>query len=146
DCGGQERRLGSDDGAVAGEFHVGENEGKNGGADSGDDFAPGVDAPPIPAKDEHCAGAGTDAEDDSPSSGDRNELARNPSTSKDEYDGKKFADVDIMLFGAAFDEEAAIEIVDEVRSAPIELGANSGHEGGEKRGDHEAAESRRKKI
>src|SRR5882724_6092073 len=66
DCGGEERRFGSDDGTVAGEFHVGENEGKNGGADGGDDFAPGVDAPPIPAKDEHCAGAGTDAEDDRP--------------------------------------------------------------------------------
>src|SRR5256885_8638162 len=146
DCGGEERRLGSDDGTVAREFHVGENEGKNGGADGGDDFAPGVDAPPIPAKDEHCAGAGTDAEDDGPSRGDRNELARNPSASKDEYDGKKFADVDVMLFGAGFDEEAAIEIVDEVRGAPIELGADSGHEGGEKGGDHEAAESGRKKI
>src|SRR5205807_7989427 len=48
--------------------------------------------------------------------------------------------------GAGFDEEAAIEIVDEVRGAPIELGADSGHEGGEKGGDHEAAESGRKKI
>src|SRR5438876_8806364 len=146
DCGGEERRLGSDDGAVSREFHVGENEGKNGGADGGDDFAPGIDAPPIPAKDEHCAGAGTDAEDDGPPSGDRDELARNPSASKDEYDGKKFADVDVMLFGAVLDEEAAVEIVDEVRGAPVELGADSGHERGEKSGDHQAAQSGRKKI
>src|SRR5258707_5538385 len=145
DCGGEERRLGSDDGTVAREFHVGENEGKNGGADGGDDFAPGVDAPPIPAKDEHCAGACADAQDDGPSSGDRNELARNPSASKDEYDGKKFADVDVMLFGAGFDEEAAVEIIDEVRGTPIELSADSGHEGGEKCGDHEGAGSGRKK-
>src|SRR5690242_18296270 len=146
DCGGEEGRLCSDDGAVAGEFHVGENEGKNGCADGGDDFAPGADAPPIPSEDEHCTSAGADAEDDGPSSRDRNELAGNPSTSKDEYDGKEFADVDVMLFGVVFDEEAAVEVVDEIRSAPIKLSADSGHEGSEKGGDHEATERGRKKI
>jgi len=146
DCGGEERRLCSDDGTVAGEFHVGENESKNGGTDSGDDFAPGADAPPIPPEDEHCASAGADAEDDGPSSGNRNELAGDPSASKDEYNGKEFADVDVMLFGVVFDEEAAVEVIDEIRSAPIELRADGGHEGSEKRGDHEATERGRKKI
>src|SRR5579871_6864697 len=138
DCGGEKCGFCSDHGAVAGKFHVGENEGKNGGADGGDDFAPRIDAPPIPAKDQNGARARADAENDGPPGGNGNELAGNPAAAENEEDSKNLADVDVVLFGGIFDEEAAVEIVHQIGSTPVELRADGGHERCEKRRDHQS--------
>lgn len=66
DESGEQSGLCGDDGAVAYKFHVGKDEGNCGGPDGGDDFTPGIDAPPVPTKNKDGSGAGTDTQHDLP--------------------------------------------------------------------------------
>ncbi len=73
-------------------------------------------------------------------------MARYPSTGEDQDDRKDFAHVDVVTLGGVLGEEAAVEIVDQIRGAPVQLSADGGHERGEKGRDHQAAQGGRKKI
>lgn len=62
------------------------------------------------------------------------------------HDGEDFAHVHVVLFCGGANQETAIEIVDKIRCAPVELRANGRHEGGKEGRDHQAAQRGRKKI
>ena len=53
----------------------------------------------------------------------------------------KAAHEDVVLFTGGSHDEAAIKIVDEIGSAPIEMGEDGGRGGGDQAADHQACES-----
>ena len=58
-----------------------------------------------------------------------------------EEDGGDAAGVDVVGFGFMGVDEAPIEIVNEVRGTPIEVGEDGGRIGGDEATDHEADEA-----
>src|ERR1700722_11017139 len=113
------------------------------GGKSGDhcgNFTPSVNAPPIPAKHVDAAGAGANLQDDLPAGTDRSELRGNIASGDDQENGYQLGDVNVMTFGGATNEEAAVKIFDDVRSAPVELGGDGRHEGREKTGHDNSAQ------
>src|ERR1700733_12092456 len=113
------------------------------GGKSGDhcgNFAPGVDAPPIPAKHVNTAGAGADLEDDLPAGANGGELRGNVTGGDDQKNGHELRDVDVVAFAGMANEEAAVKIFNDVRRAPIQLSGDGGHEGGKKTGHDDSAQ------
>src|SRR5204862_66678 len=53
---------------------------------------------------------------------------------------------DVVRLAGVAAHEAAIEVVDEVARAPVELGGDGRHEGRRERRDHEPAERRRQVV
>ena len=146
DEGGEQSGLCGDDGAVAHKCHMGKDEGDGSGTDGGDDFTPCIDAPPIPTKNKDGSCTGTDTQHDLPTFRNRSELTGDVASREDKHDGEDFAHVHVVPFGGGTNQESAIEIVDKIRCAPIELRANGRHEGGEEGRDHQAAQRGGKKI
>ena len=107
-------------------------------ADHRHHLAPGVDAPPEPAQQVEQAGAGADLQDDvevvlgrvhagrpsRPSTRNRPTVARRPATH-------------VVLLGGVRPHEAPVEIVDQVRRAPVEVGQDGGGVGGDQPADHQ---------
>ena len=122
--------------AVALEEGVGDE-----GDDHGGDFGPGVEAPPEPAHDEDESGAGAALEDEFPCSGDgvENEEGDDEGGYGHDY-GEDAGDGDVVCFVGVGADEAAPGVVDEVAGAPVEVGGEGRHVGGQKGGDEEAAE------
>ena len=116
---------------------------REGGGERGDhcgNFAPGVNAPPIPAKHVHAAGAGADLKDNLPAGTNRSELRGNVAGGDDEQDGDELRDVNVVTFGGAAHQEAAVKIFDDVGRAPVQLGGDGGHEGRKKTGHDDSAQ------
>ena len=129
----------------SGEVGVGEAEWDDEGGDEGhghgDDFGPSGDAPPEPAGDVDEAGAGADGEEDLEGLlGGGHEEAEDGGDAVEE-DGGDAAGVDVVGFGFMGVDEAPIEIVNEVRGTPIEVGEDGGRIGGDEATDHEADEA-----
>src|SRR5277367_2957566 len=57
-----------------------------------------------------------------------------------------FADKDVVFIWRLSDEESTVEIIHQIGSAPIELGAHRGHKGSEECGDHHPAQSGWQKV
>src|SRR5581483_7882019 len=96
------------------------------GADHGDDLAPGVDAPPEPAQQVEQAGAGADLQDQVEAALRGLEEEDEGGGEDEEEDGGDAPGEDVVALGGVVADEAAVEIVDEVRSAPVEMGEDRG--------------------
>src|SRR5271156_1412815 len=123
-----------------------ESEGQREGGDHGGNLAPGVDAPPIPAKHVNTAGAGADLEDNLPAGANGFKLRGNVAGGDDQQNGHELGNLDVVAFRSMANEEAAVKIFDDVGSAPIELSGDGGHEGGEKAGHDDSAQGVRDVI
>ena len=67
--------------------------------DHGRDFAPGVDAPPIPAQQQHAAGSGAGDEQQFPRAGDGIEVERHHGRDDGEKHGGQLRCRDVVLLG-----------------------------------------------
>ena len=132
----------ADDGETEGGL---EGERDGGGGGHGGDFRPGIDAPPEPAKHEDEAGPGAESEEELPGGGDGCSVGLHvgggAGGKEGDEDGGEAGGVDVVALGRVLDEETLVEIVDEVGGAEVEMGADGGHIGCGKAGEHEASEA-----
>src|SRR5207302_11438460 len=94
--GSDERGLGKDNRFAADKESFGKRKGDSPRDAHGDNFAPGIHPPPIPAQNVHRSGAAADGENDLPSLQDGSELSSDVSGKNHQSDRKKFADDDVM--------------------------------------------------
>src|SRR5580692_22630 len=144
--GGDQGGFRENDGTVAGELDAGERHGDDERGDHRGDFAPGVDAPPVPAEEKDRTRAGAHAEEELPGGLDAGDVGGGITAEDDQQDDDYFACEDVVFIAGFADQKAAVEIIDEIGGAPIELRADCGHEGGQESGDHQAAESWRQEV
>lgn len=126
---------------------VGVVEGEVGGQDEGDehgdDFGHGIHAPPEPAEDVDGSGAGTEEDDVVEGLSCAGEEESGEATEDEGEHAGEAAGPDEFFFARFGFEEAAVEVVDEIGGAEIDLGGHGGHVGGDERGGDDAHEARR---
>src|SRR5262249_44984466 len=106
--------------------------------DHGDDFAPRVDAPPVPAQDVDRSSADSQIENDRPTLNDRGQSCSDKSADQHQQNGKEPADSHVMPLCLRTHDEPTVQMIYQVRDAPIELRAHRGHESSQKGGNHES--------
>src|SRR5512140_662675 len=109
--------------------------------DHGVDFAPGVDPPPEPADEIKEARSGPDLEDDVERVFGRIEDKDHRAGGEEQDDRGQPADEDVVLFGRRLVDEAAVEVVNEVGRAPVEVGQIGRGVGRDEAADHQADEA-----
>ena len=94
------------------------------------DFAPGIDAPPIPAEEEHEAGACAGDDEELPGSGNRVHIEGDDCRDDRDENGGGLRDADEFHAAGLWTPEAAVEVIDQVTCAPVELCGDGGHVSG----------------
>ena len=102
-----------------------------------DHLAPGVDAPPEPAKDVEEAGPGADLQDQVEAVLGRGHQVHHAGRAHEEADRREPARRDVVVLALARPQEALVEVVDEVRGAPVEVRQDRRRVRGDQAADHQ---------
>src|SRR5207249_1749688 len=95
-AGGDEGGLGEDHWFAACKGNFGKRKGDNAGDAHGDDLAPGIHSPPIPAQDVNRTSPAADGENDLPTLQNGSELGGDVSGENHQADGEELADDNVV--------------------------------------------------
>ena len=109
------------------------------GDDHGGDLAIGIDPPPEPAQNEDQSGAGADLQQDLKAfQGIADQRPGDEDRQGHEYDGRQAPDGHQFFIRRLRLDETPVEVVDDIRRAPVEMGGNGRHEGRHQGGQYQA--------
>src|SRR6185437_10666145 len=124
DRSGDNRRFRINYRIVADKLYMGKPDGHGGSGDHGADFAPGINAPPVPSQDVNRAGAEADIQYQIPTLLNGSQLHGGVAGAKHQQHGEYTADEHVMFFRGVSYEESFVQIIHQVRTSPVELRAH----------------------
>ncbi len=113
--------------------------------DHGDDFTPGVDAPPEPAQEVEQTRTRSDLENDVEGGFGAVKEENQTGGTEEEDQRSNASGHDVVLFRGTLDQETLVEIMDQIGRAPVQVGQNGRRIGGNEASDHQANETRGEK-
>ena len=140
----EKRRVRAQVDAVLGQDQQDQGDGE--GADHGHHLAPGVDPPPEPAHEVEEAGPGPDLQDHVEGVLGGVEHVDEPGRAEEQAEGGEAPDQHVVRLGRVLLHEATVEVVHEVRGAPVEMGEDGRGVRGDEAAHHEADEAHGKEL
>ena len=99
------------------------------GTDHAADFRPGCHAPPCPTQNADDAHPGQQSKDHAPALNDRAELGSSDQTRQRDHHGRNVTRIHVVLRGFVRLDVRLVEVVDQIRRAPIHVRVHRGHVG-----------------
>ena len=120
------------------ETHIAVNEERNYG---GHDLAPGVDPPPVEAQDQYQSDSGSRLNQELPRPGDGMHDEGDEDRGDHQEKRRRAGDKDVMPVGSPGVQKALVEIVDQVRTSPVEQSCHRRHVGRQESGDQQPSQT-----
>ena len=116
----------------------------NGRRRNGGEFAPDIDSPPVPSRNQHGRHRSQNNKNVLVGAQNAVQLGRDQQRRRGERKHADARSTHIVPFRAAGADKGPVDIVDDVRSAPVEMGVQSAHKRRQQRRDHNAFQAHRK--